>query len=421
MQILLLSTSERIGGAAVAANRLKSALQKSGVTTHLLVRNMSTNTNPDIVSVNTSFINQKINLLRFLWERLVIFLANGLNRPDLFRVSLANTGTDISRHPLVASADIIHLHWINQGFLSLRDIELLIATGKPVVWTMHDMWPCTGICHHARECEKFRDRCSACFYLGSRREKDLSYKNFLRKKRLYQDADISFVGCSQWLKGKAEKSALLLTSRIFSIPNPLDLNLFYSKDPSSSRSGLGLPAQGKLILFGALNVSDERKGVRYLLEAMEILATENISLVVFGEIKEELQTSISFPVYKMGYLSDEKDIASLYSAVDLFVTSSLDENLPNTIMEAMACGTPCVGFDTGGIPEMIDHKENGYVARYEDAADLADGILWVLENNRSRELSEACRKKVESAYEESIVAAQYIDLYKTLSDKKRIE
>lgn len=418
MKVLLVNTSERRGGAAVAAQRLYKALRKAGVETSFLVRDKSTE-DAHTFSVNTNGFTKKKNQLRFLWERFRIFLANGLNRPNLFRVSLANTGININKHPLVASADIIHLHWINQGFLSLRDIQRLIDTGKPIVWTMHDMWPCTGICHHARDCEKFKEQCESCFYLGSKRKKDLSFIYFSKKKALYQNAPISFVGCSQWLKTKMDQSALLPTNKKLSIPNPLDLSLFQPKDPRASRSALGLPTDKMLILFGALNVTDERKGVQYLLNAIPFLPIEELVLVVFGEMKQELESSIPIPIIQMGYLHNEKDIVFLYNAVDLFVTSSLDENLPNTIMEAMACGTPCVGFNTGGIPEMIDHQVNGYVAEYEDASDLANGILWVLDNKDSKNLPAACREKVMTCYEESVVAGQYIDLYNSLLDNPK--
>lgn len=170
----------------------------------------------------------------------------------------------------------------------------------------------------------------------------------------------------------------------------------------------------KLLLFGALNVTDERKGVYYLIEALKNICLENIELVVFGQIKEEIKSVLPVSVHPMGYLDEEKKIALLYNAVDLFVTSSLEENLPNTIMEAMACGTPCVGFNIGGIPEMIDHLLNGYVAKYKDVEDLSQGIEWVLDNNKDDNLSEFCIKKVHSAYSEEIVTRNYISLYKQI-------
>lgn len=413
MNILLLNTSERTGGAAVAASRCMAALQKAGVGCRMLVRDKHTN-NPDVLSVNDSFISRKINFIRFAWERLILFLCNHFNRPDLFRVSMANTGNDISRMPVVKEADIIHIHWINQGFLSLSDLEALAGLGKPIVWTMHDMWACTGICHHARACEKYKIQCGTCLFLNSRKERDLSTKIFLKKKNLYKRANLTFVGCSQWLAGLAKQSALCAGKEICSISNPINTSVFHPLDKSKCRSELGLPLNKKLLLFGALNVTDKRKGVDYLIDALRLMDTSNIELVVFGQIKADMNELLPLPIHSMGYLCDEGKITMLYNAVDVFVTSSLEENLPNTIMESMACGTPCVGFHIGGIPEMIDHRLNGYVAKYKDSDDLAKGIQWVLENSDELNLSNASIRKVHDNYTEAIVAEKYISLYNRL-------
>lgn len=191
------------------------------------------------------------------------------------------------------------------------------------------------------------------------------------------------------------------------------MTIFQRQDRVRARQELGLPEDKKLLLFGALNVTDERKGVFYLIEALKKFRHQgNIELVVFGQIKDDIRDILPVPVYPMGYLTEEKKIALLYNAVDLFVTSSLEENLPNTIMESMACGTPCVGFNIGGIPEMIDHLQNGYVAEYKDVEDLSRGIKWILDNERYDELSESCIKKVQSAYSEEVIACKYISLYK---------
>lgn len=400
MNILILSTTERTGGAAVAADRLMKALQKEGIHASMLVRGRS-----------------GLDFLRFAWERTVILFHNKLRRRNLFRVSIANTGMDISGLEVVKEADIIHLHWINQGFLSLKDIGKLLALGKPVVWTMHDMWPCTGICHHARECRNYEKQCGHCFYLGSKSPKDLSARVFLKKQKLYANKDITFVGCSRWLAGYTQKSALCKGKTIRSIPNPIDTSTFCKTSMEESRLKFHLPADKKLILFGAQNVTDVQKGISYLYEALRLLDAGTAELVVFGHIKDRLEESLPFKIHSIGYLNNEKDIASLYNAVNVFVTPSLEENLPNTIMEAMACGTPCAGFHTGGIPEMIDHRKNGYVARYKDAADLAAGIRWILENPDGITFPEVCAGKVRENYSEDIIAAKYISLYKGLLKK----
>lgn len=400
MKILILNTSERTGGAAVAAGRLEKALLRAGVSVNKLVRK-----------------DTKLNRLRFYWERLVIFLCNGLSRKKLFMVSIANTGEDISSDPLVKDADIIHLHWINQGFLSLNNIKKLVELNKPIVWTMHDMWPCTGICHHARDCKRYQEKCGSCIFLDSKGN-DLSTKIYNQKLSLYKLANITFVGCSQWLTNRAKQSRLLENKLVCSIPNPIDVSLFRQKGQKEVRNLLGLPLNKKLLLFGALNVTDRRKGIEYLITSLELLDRQDVELVVLGQVKENIRNMFSLPIHSIGYLSDELKIVDLYNAVDMFVTPSLEENLPNMIMESMACGTPCVGFRVGGIPEMIDHQVNGYVANYKDSKDLANGIQWVLEHKEPQILSDACIKKVKEYYCEEMVAKQYIDLYKRLLGEK---
>mgnify|MGYP000544407329 CR=1 FL=1 len=147
MRVLLINTSERIGGAAIAASRLMESLKNHGIKAKLLVRDKQT----DQITVVSLNYNWRM-IWKFVWERIVIWKANRFKKENIFAVDIANTGTDITSLPEFQQADVIHLHWINQGMLSLKNIEKILASGKPVVWTMHDMWPCTGICHHAREC-----------------------------------------------------------------------------------------------------------------------------------------------------------------------------------------------------------------------------------------------------------------------------
>ena len=424
MKVLLLNTSERTGGAAIACNRLMDALNANGVEAKMLVRDKQTD-NPNVVSINTNRWKGRLNRWRFLWERLVIFLHNGFSKPNLFRVSIANTGNDIRSHPLVQDADILHLHWINQGFLSLKNIEKILHLGKPVVWTMHDMWPCTGCCHHSRDCDNYQTQCHNCFFIrNGRKQKDLSYKTFQNKQSCIRLTPIHFVTCSKWLRERSVKSALFSPQNFISIPNPINTSQYTPSSKSDARKKLNLPTDNsKLILFGSAKITDERKGIQYMIESCRLLKEKyysdngNIVLVVFGSQSSAIADKVPFKVYPLDYLTSTDKIISLYNSADLFVTPSLDENLPNTIMEAMACGTPCVGFNTGGIPEMIDHKVNGYVANYKDAEDLSDGIHWVLEEAEYTQLSQNARKKVEEHYSETVVVEKYKTLYKSFLAK----
>lgn len=413
MRVLLINTSERIGGAAIAASRLTEALKNNGIKAKLLVRDKQT----DHISVVALRRNWRM-VWKFVWERIVIWKANRFKKNNLFAVDIANTGTDITSLPEFRQADVIHLHWINQGMLSLKNIEQILASGKPVVWTMHDMWPCTGICHHARECTRYRQECSSCpFLYGGGHKKDLAYRIFHKKQRLYKDYPMTFVTCSHWLEEKARESALTVGHRIECIPNPLNINLFKPHDRQSARERLRLPSDKRLLLFGSVKITDKRKGIDYLMESCRLLADKHpelknqLAVVAFGNQSDQLASLLPFPVYPLDFVRDDHRLVDIYNAVDLFVTPSLEENLPNTIMEAMACGTPCVGFNVGGIPEMIDHLHNGYVARYKEADDFANGIYWILTDPDYPNLCEqACRKAV-SHYSEGSVAKRYIDLY----------
>ena len=417
MRVLIVNTSERIGGAAIAAGRLVEALKNNGIKAKMLVREKQTD--------RLSVIELKRNWWRvwqFIWERILIWKENRFKKHNLFAVDIANTGTDITTIPEFQAADIIHLHWINQGMLSLNDIRKILQSGKPVVWTMHDMWPCTGICHHARECDKYHQECHHCPYIyKGGGKKDLSNQVFKKKKEVYQSAPVTFVTCSRWLKERAGQSALLNGHTIVDIPNPISTGLFKPQNALAARNKMELPTDKKLILFGSVKVTDKRKGIDYFIESCKLLAEkypemkEELGVVVYGKNSECLKPLIPFQVYALDYISNEKDLVNIYNAVDLYVTPSLEENLPTTIMEAMACGVPCVGFNVGGIPEMIDHLHNGYVAEYRSAEDLANGIFWTLSESEYQSLSEeACRKAV-SNYSESIVAKKYIDIYNKIT------
>ena len=419
MRVLIINTSERMGGAAVAASRLMESLKNNGIKAKMLVRDKQT----DQISV-VSLKHNWLQVWKFVWERILIWSANRFRRNHLFDVDIANTGTDITSLPEFRQADIIHLHWINQGMLSLNDIRKILSSGKPVVWTMHDMWPCTGICHYARECTNYEQECHHCPYIykGGHR-KDLSYRTFRKKQKLYKDASIHFVTCSRWLKEQARKSVLFAGQEVTNIPNAINTSLFKPMNKQEARSQCKLPQGKKLVLFGSVKITDKRKGVDYLIQSCKLLAEkypawkDSLGVVVFGNESQQLQEQIPFQVYSLPFIKNEHELVNIYNAVDLFVIPSLEENLPNMIMEAMACGVPCVGFNVGGIPEMIDHLHNGYVAQYKSSEDFANGIHWILTEPTYAELSEQACRKVLGNYSERIVAKKYTDIYNKVTGK----
>ena len=415
MRILIVNTSERTGGAAIAAGRLTEALKSHGIKAKMLVRDKQT----DRISTVALGGGWK-QVRKFVWERVVIWINSHFRRERLFSVDIANTGNDITRLPEFKEADLIHLHWINQGMLSLKVIRKILASGKPVVWTMHDMWACTGICHHARTCTAFHSECGACPMIYSQKRKDLSTRIFRQKQRLYASGGIHFVTCSHWLEGMAKQSALLVNQPVSVIPNPISTTLFHPMKQTEARQKLALPTEGKLILFGSVKLTDKRKGIDYMVEACRLLAKqhpalkEQLALVAVGMHAAELQPLVPFKVHNMGYVREEHQLVEIYNAADLYVIPSLDENLPNTIMEAMACGTPCVGFPTGGIPEMIDHLKNGYLTKEHSAEQLAEGIYTLLTTPAYESLSHEAVAKVNACYSERSVANQYGQLYAKL-------
>ncbi len=407
MRVLIVSTHDQQGGAAIAAYRLLEALNKNGVKAHMLTINKKSD-NPNVVEVGNSLINKA----RFVVERGVIYVRNGFSKKNLFDISIANTGVSINQHPEFKKADVIHLHWINQGMLSIKEIGKIVASGKKIVWTMHDMWPFSGICHHAGQCTHFEEKCGNCPYLNNPSKYDISYSTFLRKQAAYSLGHIHFVACSNWLKKLALKSKLTNNHTVTAIPNPINTETYQPQEKIELRKALNLPKDKKIVLFAAAKVSDKRKGIDYLIETSKIIAKKNnnILFLIAGGNGEEISVQLALPAINLGYVAPA-DMPNIYNIADVFVTPSLQENLPNTIMESMACGTPCVGFNIGGIPEMIDHKKNGYVANYKDAQDLANGILWGLQEARVEDLSAYARNKVVNNYSEATIAAKYIEVY----------
>lgn len=420
MRVLIVNTSENIGGAAIAANRLMEALKNNGVKAKMLVRDKRTE------QITVAHIPQSPLLKwKFAYERFVIWKANGWRKHNLFQVDIANTGTDITSLPEFKEADVIHLHWVNQGFLSLKGIRRIIESGKPVVWTLHDEWPFTGICHYSGTCTNYQTACHDCPMLADGGGKnDLSARTFRAKQQMLRGAHIIFVTCSHWLEKLARQSALLIGQEVTCIPNTINSNIFRPAEQVKMRLQCNLPIDKKLLLFGSLKTTDPRKGIDYLIEACRILKEKHEALaaqtgiVVVGNKADQIRELFPFPVYAIDYVNDEKQMARLYNTVDCYVTPSLEDNLPNTIMEALSCGIPCVGFNVGGIPEMISHRKNGYLAEARNAEDLAEGIRFVLENEQPEQLKANAIHTALTNYGETNVTSRYIAVYQRATERK---
>jgi glycosyltransferase involved in cell wall biosynthesis len=306
--------------------------------------------------------------------------------------------------------DVVHLHWICGGFLSIKDISRIKSK---IVWTFHDSWPFTGGCHFPFRCERFQNNCGNCPYLLKNSRTDISFRILEKKKTYLQHLPISVVTPSNWLSRMAQKSTLFSNKKITVIPNGIDTQIYKPVPQKLARSILNLPKNKKLVLFGSVSpTSDVRKGFHILRKGLNILTNySDINLAIFGSSKPESYFDLGFPTHFLGHLTDVYSMVLAYSAADVFVAPSIQDNLPNTVMESLSCGTPCVAFDIGGMPDMIQHKKNGYLAKAFDQKDFVQGILWVLNTKKNHQVRGNARKSVESKYQIKNIAQSYIQLY----------
>ena len=296
-------------------------------------------------------------------------------------------GTNVAQLDEIKNADIIYIHWALNGLLNFNSIRQIAKLNKPVIVFLHDMWAITGGCHHSFNCEKYKiSGCNNCQMFTSIDKNDLSAKEFNKKLKLYSKFNnLNFVSPSRWLYNCAKESLLTKDKPVFYIPNILDNTIFKPFNKQTAKEFLNIDTTEIVVAFGAIAVNSPYKGWAYLQNALEILkqndTVKNISVLVFGSIyNKEIADAIPFKTKFMGYLKDEYSTTLIYNAADVFIAPSMAEAFGYVVMEALCCGTPVVGFDVGGIPDMIRHKENGYLAKYKDAEDLAAGIQYCIQN-----------------------------------------
>ena len=378
------------GGSAL---RLHKAFLEKGLDTYILSLFPDENDNerifyPGRFSKLITIINDKINL----------FLS-GKTKKEYVLFSYTIWGIDITHLRHVKEADVIIIHWVQGEFLSISAYRKLAKLGKPVVIVMHDMWTFTGGCHYSFSCEKYKSECADCQVFADNRMFDMSKRGFLSKKKLFQHYDnFIFVSPSRWLESCANQSSILNAKPVHHIPNILDDKVFKPVAKSLARQIIDIDVNAKVIAFGAVSIDSPYKGWDYLKKALDILSSEisseNILILVFGKhVTDEMAQSIPFKKRYMGFLRDETSLALVYNAADVFVTPSLADNLPTTVLESLACGTPVVGFNIGGIPEMILHKDNGYIADYKNATDLSKGLRYCLDSGIKGRLLPEFRKE----------------------------
>ncbi|HEY9609030.1 glycosyltransferase family 4 protein [Allocoleopsis sp.] len=410
MKILHLSESDG-GGAGRATFRLHQGLQRLGVDSKILVQ-LKYSDDRTVFSPETTL--GKFSAKLKLPERLDALPLKGYPQRDVSDFSLEWLPTGIVSKIAKLTPDVVNLHWVCHGYLP---IEAIAKFKKPLVWTLHDMWAFTGGCHYSQECDRYKNSCGTCPQLGSAKSWDISRWVWQRKAKAWQNLDLTLVSPSPWLAKCARSSSLFQDLPIEVIPNGLDTQQYKPIPRQIARELLNLPQDKQLILFGAMYPnSDRRKGFYLLQQALQRLSkTEwrnQIEIAIFGASRPQEPVELGLNSHYLGRLSDEISLAVVYAAADVFVAPSTQDNLPNTVMEAIACGTPGVAFNIGGMPELIEHQHNGYLAQALDSEDLAQGIIWVLENQeRYQKLCDRARQKAEQEFTLEIQARRYESLY----------
>lgn len=378
MKIIHISTSDKIGGAALASNRLCKAFNQTNVTSKMFVLTSNTS-NKWVISIAKSKKEYLVKFKLILTE----ILKRHLLKPN-YTMSLGWCGYDLHKRKEVLEADVIYIHWTGFGFLSIEGLSKILELNKPTFIFMHDMWLITGGCHHSFECEAYKTQCKRCPKIENQLFKSSISRTFrFKKKYLTKYKNLHIITPSNWLADCVRQSALFKNNSTSVIPNLIDTKLFKPIEKETARNILNLPSNKKIILFGANGgKSDKYKGWDYLVSAISKLEREDIIIVLFGgNISDEEKNQLKYPIYSFGYLHDEYSTLLLYNSADVFVIPSLAENFPNTILESLSCGTPVVGFNVGGVPDLIKHKHTGYLAAYKDEIDLAYGINWTIENS----------------------------------------
>jgi glycosyltransferase involved in cell wall biosynthesis len=412
MKVVILNSSDSEGGAARAAYRLHQGLQGIGVSSQMLVKNKSSG-DPKVISSQNSIGNKFDKIISTLYNsplRLypernpVIFSTEWL--PDSLPAQVAKI-----------EPDIINLHWVCGGYLQVESIPKF---NQPLVWTLHDMWPFTGGCHYSEDCDRYTQSCGSCPQLHSQKESDLSRWVWQRKAKAWKKLNLTLVSPSAWLAKCANSSSLFKDFRVEVIPNGINTQKYKPISRHWAREILNLPQDKQIVLFGGAGGTGDRwKGFNLLVLALQSLSKsgwkDRIELLVFGSSQPENPIELGFKTHYLGKLADDISLATVYAAADIFVGPSVIDNLPNTVMEAFACGIPSAAFNIGGMPDLIEHCSNGYLAQPYDSEELARGIAWVLEDpERHQKLCRSARLKVEEKFTLEVQARAYKNLYEEI-------
>ncbi|MGL4501482.1 MAG: glycosyltransferase family 4 protein [Planktothrix sp.] len=408
MKTLLICRSDLEFGADRAAYRLHRGLQQIGVESQMLVQNKLTD-DPSVISPGGN-LGKKLANFRETFDALPLKFYRQ-RPPTMFWPEWVPD--KLQSHVSHLNPDVINVHWICRGYMQW---ETLLKLNKPILWTFHDMWGFTGGCNYSEECDRYQQSCGKCPQLNSDKDWDLSRLVWNRKLKTLKNLNLVVVTPSQWMAECTRSSSLFKNVRVEVIPNGLDPQTYQPIDQKVARTLLKLPLDKQLILFGAVSAtSDHRKGFHLLQTTLQRLSKagwrDQFELLVFGASKPSNEIELGFKSHYLGKLNDDLSLALVYSAADVFVAPSIQDNLPNTVLEAIACGTPCVAFKIGGMPDLIDHQQNGYLASAYEIDDLIQGITWVLEDReRHQKLGQSARKKFEQGFTWELQAHRYLSV-----------
>jgi glycosyltransferase involved in cell wall biosynthesis len=421
LKVVHINTYDGNGGAGRACLRLNNALLDQGVNSRVVVH-YKFGKNPAVLTFNTTAFQKAYTAAIIVLERL---WAKRLLKP-MKRTPFSFTwfGRSVIHHPDVKAADVIHLHWVNHSFLNPAHLAELAKLNKPIVWTFHDSNAFTGGCHVRYTCDHFVRQCGYCPLLKKADADDASHKIWLQKHEAYQQLKFNIIAPSSWMLNSVLMSSLMQDKPALQIPNTLETNIFKPTDKVQAKKQLGLPEDKFIFLTGFMpSRKDLHKGTSYLLESLELLKerlgvnSQQIELVVFGNRNAKDVPDFSFKTSFLGTINDDAKLALCYAAADAFLIPSLEDNLPYTVMESLSCGTPVVAFTTGGIPDMVQHLQNGYLAEYRSAKSFADGMEWAINHGDPKALQKQSRQTVMDKFAESVIAQKHIQLYQQLVSK----
>lgn len=402
-RILHLNERDTKGGAARAAYRLHTELRELGHDSHMLVNYKSSD--EEHVHGPSGTLGKIHSEMRRRADRLpTLFYRNRSSSP----FSPAWLPERVNSRIEKLDPDLVNCHWTTGGFINPASLE---AIDVPVVWTLHDMWAFTGGCHYSGNCKQYEDKCGDCPQLGSDSEDDLSRSLWQRKHEQWNDFDPHIVTPSNWLGQCAADSSLLGECNIRTIHNGINTRKFKPSAADGARNALQLPENRPLVLFGA-HYQTRRKGFHHLVDASKYLP-DSVEFVTFGGGFPESH-GLSNRIHNLGYVTDE-ELVALYACVDLMVVPSVQDNLPNTALEAISSGTPVVAFDIGGMSDIVNTGSNGYLVPPFDDEALADRMLSIVQDQSvAAEMSKRAREMATEQFTIKNCAQQYQDLYGAL-------